>query len=112
MFRLLAFLVANEGGPSGKILHLYFWVFFLLAIGVENVSLTSSPHFQGLTLVQDPAILSGIPCLAYFARIAGYPPHPIRLMSQILFDARLAAYSTIDRRSRRGTRHRTIFRPR
>ncbi|KAF9646199.1 hypothetical protein BDM02DRAFT_3156650 [Thelephora ganbajun] len=61
LFRFLAFWVANKGGSSGRRLHLYFWVFFLLlAVAVGN----------------DPVVLSGTPFLAYFTRIAGISPPP------------------------------------
>lgn len=59
LFRFLAFWVASKGGSSGKRLHLYFWVFFLLlAVAVGN----------------DPVVLSGTPFIAYFTRIAGISP--------------------------------------
>ena len=48
LFRFLAFSVAKRGGSSGKRLHLYFWIFFLLlAVAVGNVS----PRFRSSSRV-------------------------------------------------------------
>lgn len=72
LFRFLAFWVANKGGSSGRRLHLYFWIFFLLlAVAVGNVGSFLPPFLQPLTLIQDPVVLSGTPFLVYFTRIAG-----------------------------------------
>ena len=79
LFRFLAFWVASKGGSSGKRLHFYFWVFFLLlAVAVGNVrpSFSFFPSWA-LTLIQDPVVLSGTPFLAYFTRIAGYAPRVV-----------------------------------
>ena len=73
LFRFLAFWVASKGGTSGKMLHFYFWVFFLLlAVVVGNVGHVFSLLFQGLILAQDAVVLSCTPFLAYFTGIAGY----------------------------------------
>lgn len=50
LFRFLAFWVATKAGSSGRRLHLYFWVFFLLlAVAVGNVSPSVHNVFQGFT---------------------------------------------------------------
>lgn len=49
LFKFLAFWVATKAGSSGRRLHLYFWIFFLLlAVAVGNVGPSVRDVFQGL----------------------------------------------------------------
>ena len=74
-------------------LHLYFWVFFLLlAVAVGNVSYVFSPLFRGLILIQDAVVLSCTPFIAYFTGIARYVSQPVESTSRVTPDAYPPAY--------------------
>jgi len=88
LFRFLAFWVVNKGGTSGKRPHLRFWVFFLLAVAVRNVSSVFFLIFQKLILAQGGTLsFSGTPFLAYFIRTPGCVPRAVRSVSRIPFGA-------------------------
>ncbi|KIP03230.1 hypothetical protein PHLGIDRAFT_497949 [Phlebiopsis gigantea 11061_1 CR5-6] len=67
LLRFSAFWVARKGGPSGKRLYLYLYLFFLTC---------------GAVVGNDPVILSGTAFLAYFTRVTGIVPPTAWIFSQ------------------------------
>ena len=76
LLRFSAFWVARKGGPSGRKLYLFLYIFFLLCgVIVGNVRLWVQIRLRiepDSVSVQDPVILSGTAFLAYFTRVTGY----------------------------------------